>query len=128
MLPCSSLPMAGTLRTGTLRGSQASKNRRCATRQIREATSTDGLLWTVGDCLPPDPDALADQVPETLLVGGGGNGSHPVARQALFYACPPNKPVPTVNSWMYNRIRFMQRDTTPMPASPMPSPMPSPMS
>ena len=55
--------------------------------------------WTVGPYLPPDADAPADQVPETILFGSA---------QALFYACPP-EPAPSVSTWMYPRIRFMQR-------------------
>ena len=77
-------------------------------RQIREATSSDGLSWTVGDYVPPDHDAPADQVPETLIVAGTGNDA--AQSQVLFYACPPDDPVPTINTWMYNRIRFMERD------------------
>ena len=69
------------------------------TRQIREARSDNGLNWTVGAYLPPDADAPADQVPETILFGSA---------QALFYASPP-EPAPSVSTWMYPRIRFMQR-------------------
>ena len=62
--------------------------------------------------MQPDVDAPADQVPETLVVAAGVSGSaSPLQKsQALFYACPPDDPVPTTNTWMYNRIRFMQRD------------------
>eukprot|EP01045_Picozoa_sp_COSAG04_P039889 COSAG04_NODE_11397_length_711_cov_1.361111_2_plen_84_part_00 len=49
--------------------------------------------------LPPDSDAPADQVPETILFGSA---------QALFYASPPG-PAPSVSTWMYPRIRFMHR-------------------
>ena len=73
------------------------------TRQIREASSANGLNWTVGAYLPPDSDAPADQVPETILFGSSSGPA-----QALFYASPP-EPAPSVSTWMYPRIRFMQR-------------------
>jgi hypothetical protein len=42
------------------------------TRQLREAVSDDGIHWTRLDFIPPDTDAEACHVPQTLVTRQGG--------------------------------------------------------
>jgi hypothetical protein len=74
-------------------------------RQIRSATSQDGIYWTSGDFIWPDSDAPANHVPEAFLTTVGG-----IDYLYLFYS---NQIGGDPYNFRYDRIRSMRRPLTP---------------
>lgn len=75
-------------------------------RQIREAVSTDGINWTVGDFMLSDSDTPANQVPEATVLEVGGQ-----SWLYLFYACQIGG---DPYNGSYDRIRSMRINVTPL--------------
>jgi hypothetical protein len=70
-------------------------------RQVFEATSMDGLNWTVLGYVGPDADTPACQVPQAAVLDTGGR-----KWIYVFYACQiGGQPY----DWRYDRIRCMRR-------------------
>jgi hypothetical protein len=74
-------------------------------RQLREAISSDGLLWEKLDFIPPDEDADACHVPQALVTTINGN-----KWLYLFYSTQIGyKKNDSVYHFQYDRIQAMRR-------------------
>ena len=77
-----------------------------ASRQLREAVSTDGVNWRKLDHIDPDPDTDACQVPQTLVTTIDGR-----KWLYLFYSCQVgNSRNDGKYHFEFDRIRAMRRE------------------
>jgi hypothetical protein len=83
-------------------------------RQLREAISKDGINWQLLDFIPPDPDADASHVPQTLVTTiDGKQWLYLFYANQIGYAKKDGE-----YHFEYDRIRAMRRE--------IPNPEPSP--
>lgn len=76
-------------------------------RQLREAVSSDGIHWKKLPFIPPDKDACANHVPQTLVTKVNGTNY-----LYLFYATQIGyKKNENIYHFQYDHIRAMRRKT-----------------